>query len=400
VTSLLAPAALSLRKVAVGLLLGAGAAAIVLLLGVSGWLETAELKTYDWRMRRSVMHPPSVNNDIVFVEIDDTTVRDLEPVFGRFPWPRVAFSVLIDYLNRGPAKVVALDFTFIEEQRNVNFKIGGDQGESWTGEESDAALVDAVRKGNVVLLADAVYQGTDTGHQLNKPPEWSSPFRKLGPSIEQRPIVVPSFQALSDSARALGHNYAILDPDGVVRRTLPFIRVGDRYMPSLGMATALAAGGFNADEVVLEGDVLRVRDRRIPLVPVEVPNAPNSTDTHDQLTMLVNYRAPLVVDGKRPYEWYEARKLLSPRVRSWTAPWLRQIPTSSWTLQSSRTRSSSSGRRCPAWWMYFRRPLDRRCPGCWRMPASPRACSRIVSYVGPVIAPGPRSRLWARRWLV
>ena len=77
-----------MRKIVAGLLIGIGAAAIVLALAFAGLLETAELKLYDWRMRLAA-NPASVNHDIGLVELDDTTSRDLAPLFGHWPWPRV-----------------------------------------------------------------------------------------------------------------------------------------------------------------------------------------------------------------------------------------------------------------------------------------------------------------------
>ena len=48
------------RKIAAGLLIGIGAAAIVLALARLGLLDTAELKLYDWRMptRRRIARSP------------------------------------------------------------------------------------------------------------------------------------------------------------------------------------------------------------------------------------------------------------------------------------------------------------------------------------------------------
>jgi CHASE2 domain-containing sensor protein len=134
-----------LHKAIAGLAIGLGSAVIVLALTSLGGLQRSELMTYDWRMRHS-KDPASVAKDIVLVEINDTTLRDLSPAFGRWPWPRVATASLVDFLSRAPAKVIAIDVGFWEEQRNVTFKIGGDEGVTWTGEDSDAALVASVKK--------------------------------------------------------------------------------------------------------------------------------------------------------------------------------------------------------------------------------------------------------------
>jgi CHASE2 domain-containing sensor protein len=295
------------RKVAAGLLLGAGSALMVLLLAWAklGGLDEIDLRLYDWSLRR-LANPAAVNHDIVLVEINDASIRDYAEAVGRWPWPRVLQSNLIDFLQRAPARVIAYDIQLTEKSRG-SFKFGDDQ---WTAEESDGAMVTSVRSaGNVILLADATSPGTLGGESRAASSTWRTAYR-LGPLIEQRPLILPPFEELTSAAFALGHNFLALDADGIARRITPFIRSGDHYLPSLGVAAALAAGGFKPEEVQLEGDRIRVRDRRIPLVPISVTNAVGSPGAHDQWTMLVNYRAPVQTPAGRPYQTYEARHLL------------------------------------------------------------------------------------------
>ena len=298
-----------IRKLLAGVSLGLGGAGLILLLGWTGVLETPELWTYDWRIRQAA-DPSSISKDIVLVEFNDTTIRDLAPAIGRWPWPRIAYASLIDYLSRAPAKVIAVDLLFLEPDGTLGAKIGDT---TITAKESDAALVQSVRQSrSVVLLADAVYRGTVEHDQATAPADWRSrsPKFQLGPAIEERPMIVPPFQELTDAAAALGHNHLSLDPDGGARRMAPFIRSGGHYMPSFGVAAALRALGVRPEEVTLSGESgIRVRDRTIPLVPVTVPDAYDAGRTHRQLTMMINYRAPALVNGDRPYASYEARHL-------------------------------------------------------------------------------------------
>ena len=296
-----------MRKVLAGLLLGVGSALIVLLLGWTGVLDKLELQLYDWSLRQRA-DLKSVNQDIVLVEINDASIRDYSEAVGRWPWPRVLQSNLIDFLQRAPARVIAYDIQ-LSEKSNGSFKFGDD---TWTAEESDAAIVSSTRDaGNVIMLADATNPGATGGSaQQVSTATWRNPAYRLGRAIEHRPLVLPPFQALSDVASGLGHNFLALDDDGVARRMAPFIRNGGQYMPSLGMAAALAAGGFKPEEVVLEGATIRVRDRRIPLVAARVLDSVGGRASHDQWTMLVDYRAPVQVNGGRPYRSYEARHLL------------------------------------------------------------------------------------------
>jgi adenylate cyclase len=295
------------RKILAGLLLGSGAALAALLLGSSGALDRVDLLLYDWSLRR-LSDPAAVNRDIVLVEINDASIRDYSAAVGRWPWPRVLHSNLIDFLKRGQARVIAYDI-LLAERSHGEFKFGDDM---WTAEESDAALVSSTRDAaNVILLADATDPGvTKEGAQSAASPSGRSPAYRLGPAVEQRPVILPPFPALADAASGLGHNFLALDDDGVARRVVPFVRNGDRYLPWLGVAAALAARGVRPDEVVLEGATIRVQSTRIPLVPQRVPDGVGAAASHDQWTMLVNYRAPVQVNGGRPYPSYEARHLL------------------------------------------------------------------------------------------
>ncbi len=296
-----------MRKVLAGLLIGLSAALVVLLLAWTGVLDRLELQLYDWSLRQR-SDPKSASRDIVLVEINDASIRDYSEAVGRWPWPRVLQSNLIDFLRRAPARVIAYDIQ-LSEKSSGSFKFGDDP---WTSEESDAAIVSSARDAkNVIMLADATNPGATAGNaQHVSTATWRSPAYRLGPAIEERPLVLPPFQALTDAASALGHNFLVLDDDGVLRRMAPFIRSGGQYLPSLGIAAALAAGGFRPDEVVLEESAIRVRDRRIPLVSARVTDTVGGTTSHDQWTMLINYRAPVQVNGGRPFPSYEARHLL------------------------------------------------------------------------------------------
>ena len=81
--------------------LGLGASFVALLLGVlpyvSSFLETVELKTYDRRLRLTA-DPATARADIVLVEINEPSLRALEPVAGRWPWPRAVHASVIDFL--------------------------------------------------------------------------------------------------------------------------------------------------------------------------------------------------------------------------------------------------------------------------------------------------------------
>jgi len=289
---------------AVGIGLGVLAALVVLAATRAGdLLERYELTTYDWRMRLAAT-PQSVDKDIVFVEINDLSIRKLQQNFRmRWPWPRVAIGLAIEFLRRAPAKVIAVDIAFPEHDYVEQYSFD-DPADKWTGFNSDENLSDNVRKaGNVVLLADAVYNGTtDAAKDANAATWKGSPYH-AGAIAEPRPLVLAPYQSLTDAAAALGHNFLAFDDDGTARRMSPFIVSGGKELPALGVAAALIAGGVRPQDVGADGPTLRIGDRRVPLVHHRVGD-------HDQWAMLINYRAPALVKNAAgelapPYPAYD-----------------------------------------------------------------------------------------------
>lgn len=291
-----------MRKVAAGSALGAIAAGLVLALGAAGLLDLAELKTYDWRMRHAAAHA-SVDRDIALVEINDATIREMSPVFGHWPWPRVVLSFVIDYLKAAHAKVIAVDILLPEPDTVAEYNFGAD---SWSGSgaESDRALADSVKAaGNVIMLADATNPG-QAGQNDASAARWAgSPYSADG-RAEPRPVILPPYQALADASAGFGHNFLILDPDGPARRMAPFVVSGGKQLPSLAFAAALAAGGFRPSDLRVDGDALVIGAHRVPLV-----RRPARYHDQPQWSMLINYRASKFVNGERAYPAYEFRHL-------------------------------------------------------------------------------------------
>jgi adenylate cyclase len=301
------------QKAVAGFVIGLGAAALILGLdalfnttsGGVGFhpLETIELKTYDWRLSLTAK-PSTARHDLALVEIDEYSLRNLQPNAGRWPWPRAVHSMLIDYLARAPARIVAYDVNFAEADSRVGFEFGGD---TWSGAESDRALADSIKKsGNVILLADATYEG----EALEKTPAIGGPgFRLSSPLLLERKVVFPPFKSLADAASAFGHNLFVLDSDGPLRHTVPFVRIGDRALPSLGLAAALRAANINPSAVRLENHDLQLGDRLMPLSTRRVKN-PDGVKSY--LWGLIDFRGPALLEDlkSRPYPRYAFFDLL------------------------------------------------------------------------------------------
>ena len=102
-----------MRKALIGAGIGLTAALCALALGQLPFVDVVELKTYDWRMRATA-GSASARDDIVLVTIDEESMRGLEPLVGRWPWPRLVHAEVLNYMARAQPRVVLYDVLFTE----------------------------------------------------------------------------------------------------------------------------------------------------------------------------------------------------------------------------------------------------------------------------------------------
>jgi adenylate cyclase len=279
--------------------IGLAAAGVAVLLGLFPFVETVELKTYDWRMRLAA-DGASARRDIALVTIDEASLRNLEPAVGRWPWPRLVHAALLDFLARAPAKAVVYDVLFAERDLH-SFKIGD---ETWTGEESDRALVEATaRAGNVIHVVSAVGEG-GVSTEGGPAPALSvlTPYRGLDEGFEERPSLEPPFPELAKASKALGHNLMVLDPDGPIRRSVPFVRHAGQFVPSLPVAAALLVGNTAPDAVRTEGRTLRIGARAMPLIAAPLPSFYG--ERREGRRSLIRFPGGVLTAGKPTYADY------------------------------------------------------------------------------------------------
>ena len=294
-----------IRKPVIGCAIGVLCAAFVLAVDRSlaaidaertSPLQTIEWKTYDWRLTRTA-RPAAARQEIALVEIDEYSLRNLEPLAGRWPWPRLVHASLLSYLARAEARLILYDVNFAEADTRSGFAFAGG---TLTGNESDNALVEAVRRaGNVIVLADATFEGQapdtprlpDTGVSLE------------GDGILERAVIFPPFERLAGAVAGVGHNLFVLDRDGVMRHGVPFVRSRGQTVPLLGVAAALRAAAIREEDIRLEGRRLTLASRTMPLSTHRVQGTNGVTD---YLWGLLFFRGPALLDDleKRPYPHY------------------------------------------------------------------------------------------------
>jgi adenylate cyclase len=262
-----------MRAVLIGVLLGIAGAAIAALTSRTAFGHRVENGSYDLRVRATAQ-PVSADSPIVIVEINESSIRGLEPVVGRWPWPRLVHGSAIDYLKRSGAKVIAYDVLFGEREGARQSIVNG---QTISGDDSDRIFVEAVRRaGNVVLLADATFEGlanvvaeADVVRSAIPGPSYQP-----GAGFQSRPELDPPFDELASAAAALGHNYLARDAGSdAARRALPFIEHKGVFIPSLGVAGALMFMAPSVEAVRQDGEFLRLGDIAVPTLDESIGSA-------------------------------------------------------------------------------------------------------------------------------
>jgi adenylate cyclase len=234
------------KLVALSLLVVASAL-LALLLSQVRLFRTLELKTVDARFR--LLGDQGVaSNDIVLVAIDDASLKTLEPAVGRWPWPRDTHALLVDYLERAGARLVVFDLLLTERDAEQP--------------QGDAELAEATTRSGSVI--HSLYLGNqDTGPTDPELLErFSLPLVGEFDTFADAELPLP---AIARHARGLGHVTAILDADGPWRRYLLLAGHEGRLVPSLALATVLAARDLAPDAVSAGRRLVRLGEVEIPL---------------------------------------------------------------------------------------------------------------------------------------
>jgi len=245
-----------------GVLIGAATAIAVGVLTQSGLLETIELKTLDLRFRSLPPTPAAeLPDDIVIVEIDQDSIEHVYTHINyRWPWPRIFYGTMIDFISGAGAKAIVFDILFSEPdiERDIS------------GAESDAALVDATaRSGRVIHTYVLKQKGLPPPADeeaallaLSSNAAIDLPADTPGPRYES--AALPS-AALATASRMIGFANVDPDPDNVIRRIPLVTRYGNATLMNTAVAAAWEVSGHPA--ITIETDAVRIGTRSTPTQP-------------------------------------------------------------------------------------------------------------------------------------
>ena len=251
------------RRSLLGLATGALVGLLLVLLRGTYPAQSFELKTLDWRFR--TFHDPArADTDVVIVDVDNLSLDDLRPAFGRFPWPRDAWVKVVRYLATGGARVIAFDFTFPDPD------LQHPAGDSAFAAEERAA-------GNVVqTLTFQGFADTAEARRQSAFREDTAALRRLADfGLAARGLPAPAgfqtavipYRALLEGARGVGSINFTPDPvDGTARRSPLLWPFRGRAYPTLGLAAAMVADSARfAGGAAWSPDRLRLGRLTVPL---------------------------------------------------------------------------------------------------------------------------------------
>ncbi len=196
---------------------------------------------------------------IAVVMIDESSLRDMNGEFGRFPWPRRVYVDFLEFFAMGGARAVVFDLLLTENDNSTPAK-----------RESDRALAEATREyGMVYHAAQIIVDREDEieSGSLNRPmPEdFRGPFAVEGRGFRSdihNNFSLP-FPGLYQAAGGIGVVGMDADPDGIYRRIRLFREYHGSLYPALALAPLL-------DELA-GGDPARFSDRHLLLGQLRVP---------------------------------------------------------------------------------------------------------------------------------
>jgi adenylate cyclase len=209
-------------------------------LHLAGAFTRLESISYDL-MVRVLRAEKEAHPDIAIIMIDEASLKAMNPLVGRWPWPRSVFADLLEFLSMGSPGGVALDIFFTENERHPG------QGPS----AGDLRLAGATRSNGTVYHAVELFH--DREDEVNRnllgrdlPGEFRERFalmnitagRSPGQETQNNNFTIP-LKELYLASGGIGVVEFESDPDGVHRRTRPLRKYRGEHFPVMGIAPLL-----------------------------------------------------------------------------------------------------------------------------------------------------------------
>lgn len=201
----------------------------------------------------------TANPQVVVLLVDEASLLTLEPIVGRWPWPRSVWADVLEFMTMGGAQGVAFDILFTERE------LLKDQSQS----EHDLAFIESTRESGIATHSI----------QLLHDPSNPTPNRPL-PDIFKNKFAIPTtiglkssqnntryipFKGLYENAKHIGVVEFSPDSDGVYRRTRLFRDFMGDFYPVLSVAPLMDQLNIQQIEQTTKPPLLKLGGLSLPL---------------------------------------------------------------------------------------------------------------------------------------
>jgi adenylate cyclase len=246
---------LTQKKVLHSALIALFTATIVNLVFYFGLLDGLELKAFDLRTQYNNSQPSS---DVAIILVDEASLRGMNPIVGRWPWPRSVHADVVDFLAMGGAKAVMFDILFTENERVSGARKGVLAPGDMSLVESTASAGNVYHAAQIVIDDEDEYNNTLLNRAM--PEDFISKFSvevNGVPDSQHNNYYLP-FKELYTASKGVGIVEFLSDSDGIYRRTKLFRNYKGSYYPVLPMAPLLdilkpASISQEGDRIILNG---------------------------------------------------------------------------------------------------------------------------------------------------
>lgn len=220
-------------------------------------------KFYDWKM--ALAEPPEPHSKIVHVDVDDEAIKQ----FGLWPWDRAMSAKLVQRLTELGAKVIVFDVLYTAKGRS---------------QEGDQAFFQAIKQSGNVVSACVMGLSANQAEKLEVDQDRTRADELYDASwimsvpqtlhllkvVSLRNSSLPLPEIIKDS-RAIGHICATPDKDGVYRKIPLLVKLEDRYVPSLSLATIRIFLGLPVDNITVsnKGELQIENDAQLIRIPLD-----------------------------------------------------------------------------------------------------------------------------------
>lgn len=248
-----------------------GACLIALLVTIHGTTDffgAIERRFYDFASTSTESQP---SDQIAIIAIDNESVANI----GRWPWSRDVHAQLIDQLSAAKVKTIAHTVFFFEPQidrglafiRQLKGLLEKSEADTVTNAEqmaqviseaelvldSDAKLVDSLRRAGNVLIPSLFTLGTPRGRPDTELPLFAAASSVNDPANFSTPAVrgQQPWESIGVAAAGVAHLNLWSDADGSVRREPLLVNYFGRAIPSMSLLVAAKSLNLTSADITV-----------------------------------------------------------------------------------------------------------------------------------------------------